>query len=496
LKGYIARRNIIYEIFPVNEPHAYAIVSFDPVNRRGRYEVIEPTLFDHERNALKQISEHLKATIDTTMSELGSRKDAIAFFRNKLEEATRIYKLGLSEPSKEILLYYLIRDYLDYGKIDVMMRDPMIEDVSCNGPEIPLYIWHRTYESIPTNIRFDTDAELDSYIIRLAYKASRMITVANPLLDGSLPDGSRVQLTYGRHITKQGSTYTIRKFKEDPLTIVDLIINKTLSADIAALLWYLVENRISVFVCGGIASGKTTTLNCVSMFIDPNAKIVTIEDTPEVQLYHDNWIRAIARPKTSSSEGISLFDLLRTSMRQRPDYILVGEIRGAEAYTLFQAMSTGHLGLSTLHAESADAALRRLETQPMNIPRMMLASLHMIVVMARLEHKDKPVRKVISCSEVQGLTKKGDINLSTLVEWNSKGDQWRLLGNSYYLQRAAEKRGIEVDEAMKDITRRTEILNALARQGKRNFVAVTQTIRDYLQTPDIVYDTLVGRNTS
>jgi flagellar protein FlaI len=376
--------------------------------------------------------------------------------------------------------------------MDVMMQDPLIEDISCNGPNVPLYIWHRTYESIPSNVEFSSDEELDTYIIRLAYKAKRMISVANPLLDATLPDGSRIQLTYSKYVTKQGSTYTIRKFKADPLTIVDLIKNETISPEMAALFWFVVENKSSIFVCGGVASGKTTMLNCLSSFISPDSKIVTIEDTPEVHLYHKNWIRAITRPSTGSSEEITLFDLLKASMRQRPDYILVGEIRGEEAYTLFQAMSTGHLGLATLHAENVASALRRLETQPMNIPRMMVAGLNMVMIMARRELDGQPVREIIECAEVKGLDENGEMVVDPLFEWDAATNSWMLLNESYYLEKAAKMRGISVAEAKNDIRMRAEILNYLAEQGKRSFKEVTQVIRNYVTAPENVHESISG----
>jgi flagellar protein FlaI len=460
------------------------------VIRQARYEAIEPILFEEETTALDKIKTHLEDTINTTMSEIGSIDDAVTFLRKNMEEADSLYKLKLSDHTKEKILYFLIRDHLYFGKMDVMMRDPLIEDISCNGPNVPLYIWHRTYESIPTNVEFSDHEELDSYIIRLAYKAKRMISVANPLLDATLPDGSRIQLTYSKYVTKQGSTYTIRKFKADPLTIVDLIKNETISPEVAALLWFVVENKSSIFVCGGVASGKTTMLNCLSTFISPDSKIVTIEDTPEVQLYHKNWIRAVTRPGTGSSEEITLFDLLKASMRQRPDYILVGEIRGEEAYTLFQAMSTGHLGLATLHAENVDSALRRLETEPMNIPRMMVGGLNMVMIMARREIDGQPTRKIIECAEVKGLKDNGEIDVDTLFEWDAKDNVWRLLNESYYLEKAAKMRGISVVEAKNDIRMRAEILNYLAEEGKRSFTEVTQVIRNYVTAPETVHESL------
>ena len=481
------------DILPVKENYSYAIVSYDPVARQARYEVIEPLLEKEETDALLKIKKHLEDTISTIMSDFGSIEEAGVFLQENMEETNKLYKLKLSEYSKDKIMYFLIRDHLHYGKMDVMMQDPHIEDISCNGPDVPLYIWHRTYESIPSNVEFLSDEELDSYIIRLAYKAKRMISVANPLLDASLPDGSRIQLTYSKYVTKGGSTYTIRKFKADPLTIVDLIINGTISPELAALLWYLVEQKSSVFVCGGVASGKTTMLNCLSSFIAPDSKIVTIEDTPEVQLYHKNWIRAVTRPSTGSSKEITLFDLLKASMRQRPDYILVGEIRGEEAYTLFQAMSTGHLGLATLHAENVASALRRLESEPMNIPKMMISGLNIVLVMARRELDEQPIRKVIECAEVNGLDSEGKIDVELLFEWDPIEDNWPLLKESHYLQKAAKMRGIGVEEAKHDIKMRAQILSYMAENNKRSFPEVTQMIRSYVQVPETIHESLTAQ---
>jgi flagellar protein FlaI len=492
IRVYVKDRNRLLEIYPVRPPHVYSTITFDQENHQIRYLAVEPTLSEKDAQSLKIIQDHLRTTFNTPLEQVGDRDKAIAVMKKGMEEAVKLYKLTLDPAVSEIILYYLTRDYLDYGKLDIMMKDPMIEDVSCNGPKIPLYIWHRKYESIPTNIHYDSHEELDSFIIRLAYKGKRMISVATPLLDASLPDGSRAQLTYGRYATKQGSTYTIRKFKEDPLTIIDLIKNGTISAEIAGLFWYLIENKISVFVCGGVASGKTTMLNGLSIFITPDAKIVTIEDTPEVQLYHENWIRSVTRAATASSAGIELFDLLKASMRQRPDYILVGEIRGAEAYTLFQAMSTGHLGLATLHAESADSVLRRLETEPMNIPRMMIASLNMIVIMARREINGSPTRRIISCDEVNGLDSEGEIIHKTLFQWDPKEDKWYMPSESHYLKKAAIAKGITVEDAQNDVKTRTDLLTFMVNQNKRTFTDVSQFIRDYAKTPESIHESLRG----
>ncbi|MGD0804320.1 MAG: type II/IV secretion system ATPase subunit [Candidatus Bathyarchaeia archaeon] len=491
VRAFIPDRTPLKNIYPIIDGKAYAVISTNHTTRQTKYEAVEPTLNDEDKKALKLVRDHFTATIDTTLTEVGGLDAALGSLKKGLDEAVSLHKLNLEEFRKEKLMYYLARDYLDYDKIDIMMKDPYIEDISCNGPNVPLYIWHRVYESIPTNIVFDNDSELDSYIIRLAYKSKRMISVANPILDAALPDGSRAQMTYSKYATKQGSTFTIRKFKADPLTIIDLIKNHTISAKMAGLFWYLVENKISIFCCGGVASGKTTMLNGLSTFIAPDAKIITIEDTPEVQLYHENWIRAVTRPSTGSSVGITLFDLLKAAMRQRPDYILVGEIRGEEAYTLFQAMSTGHLGLATLHAESTQSALRRLETEPMNIPRMMIAGLNMVVIMARRDVNGRPGRRILTAAEVQGLSDDNEIIVKDIFDWDPKTDTWNMPNQSFYLKKAAIMKGITLEQAQSDIDARAEMLTYLVNHNKRGFKEVTQVIRDYMSTPESAREALM-----
>jgi archaeal flagellar protein FlaI len=220
----------------------------------------------------------------------------------------------LSAESKNKLIYYIVRDNLGLGKIDALMHDALIEDISCDGVNVPIYIWHRKFESIPTNVIFGSSEELNSFALRLAYLTGSHVSIAQPILDASLPDGSRINLTYGSDITRKGSTFTIRKFKLDPFTITDLVSFNTLSKEMAAYLWFAVENRVSVFVAGGIAAGKTTLLNCLSMFIKPDMKVVSIEDTPEINLPHENWIPAVTRSHFgvgSDSAEVSLLICLR-----------------------------------------------------------------------------------------------------------------------------------------------------------------------------------------
>jgi flagellar protein FlaI len=383
-------------------------------------------------------------------------------------------------------MYYIIRDFIGYGKIDPLMRDHLIEDISADGVGIPIYVWHRKYESLPTNIVFETERELNSFIVRLAYLSGRHISLASPMLDATLPDGSRVQLTYGSEITRRGSTFTIRRFRVDPLTISDLITFNTMSSEMAAYFWYVIENRASILVAGGVAAGKTTTLNCLSMFIKPEFKIVSVEDTAELNLPHENWIPSVVRvgADENGASSITLFDLLRAAVRQRPDFIIVGEVRGKEAYTLFQAMATGHLGLSTIHAESAEAVLQRLESEPMNIPKQMLTMIDYILVQSRVELGDKPARRVRTVTEVIGLNPKTkDIQTHEVYKWNAKTDSFSYSGRSFILERIMNRKGVEEEEVQRELYQRKIVLEWMARNNIRRYTEVANVIREYYADP-------------
>jgi flagellar protein FlaI len=255
----------------------------------------------------------------------------------------------------------------------------------------------------------------------------------------------------------------------------------------AAFLWYAVENRVSILVAGGIAAGKTTLLNCLSMFIKPDLKVVSIEDTPEINLPHENWIPATTRTHfgvSTESADVTLFDLLKASLRQRPDYIIVGEIRGAEAYTLFQAVSTGHLGMSTVHAESVESAVYRLESAPMNIPRTLIAGIDIILVQKRIEVKGKPVRKTVAASEIVGLDpRSGEILTNEVYRWNSLDETFDYTGRSYILEKVAEKTGLTIEQAEKELQNRTKILKWMIKKNIRNYKDVSSIIRSYLENP-------------
>ncbi|NIO22046.1 MAG: type IV secretory pathway protein [Candidatus Aenigmarchaeota archaeon] len=389
----------------------------------------------------------------------------------------------------EKLKYYLVRDLINYGKIDPFMHDYMVEDISCDGPDIPVYIWHRQRESIPTNVVFEEN-DLNSFIVRLAYLAGKHINIANPMLDASLPDGSRIQLTYEREVTRKGSTFTIRRFRADPLTVSDLISLRTLSPELAAWFWVVMERKTNILIGGGTASGKTTTLNSLSAFFPPDDKIITIEDTAELNIPHQNWISSVVRSGfgvTTSSAEITLFDLLKAAMRQRPDYIIVGEVRGDEAYTLFQAMATGHGGLSSIHCDSAMAALNRLESAPMNIPRTLMPTLNVIGMQTKLRMKDMSVRKVSHVVEIVGLDPVSkEVLTNEVFRWDPSNDFFTYSGRSIVIESIAERYGLKEEGLKEELLNRRHVLEWMVKKKIRKYDKVGAVVREYYADPEKV----------
>ena len=470
----------------------YAAIVKDPETQKTQYEVIEPTLQPEEENQLQQIKTFLMEEVDVSLKEIETKEKAENYLKHKIRETIKKYRIKVAPEGIDKLIYYVIRDFIGYGKIDPLMKDHLIEDISADGVNIPIYAWHRFYESLPTNVIFKNEVELNSFIIRMAYLSGKNISIASPILDASLPDGSRIQLTYGNEVTRRGSTFTIRRFRVDPLTISDLITFNTMSSEMAAYLWYIIENRASVTVAGGVASGKTTMLNCLSMFIKPEMKIVSVEDTQELNLPHENWIPSVVRSgfghEDKRSGTITLFDLLRAAVRQRPDYIIVGEVRGEEAYTLFQAMATGHLGMSTIHAESVEAVINRLTSEPMNIPKPLIAMTDVIMIMTRTEINGKPARRATSTTEIVELEPKTkEIITSEVFNWNQKGDTFAFSGQSHVISNQMKKVGIAEEDIKRELNRRKTVLEWMVHEGIRRYTDVANLIREYYANPNRVY---------
>lgn len=420
------------------------------------------------------------------------------FKKNKKEgknESTETRKELTEEEqkTKDKIFYHIFREFIGYGKIDILMDDDGIEDISCDGHHVPIFIYHKKYEAITTNIRFEDEDELDSFVVRLSQICGKQISVYSPIVDGKLPDGSRLQTTLAKTVTK-GSTFTIRRFRADPFTPIDLIGYDTLSVDMAAYFWMVIENGASILFCGGTASGKTSSLNALSLFIPASHKIISIEDTREVNLPHKNWIAGTTRQGFSSSEesktgkDIDMFDLIRTAMRQRPRVIIVGEVRGREAYNLFQAMATGHISYSTVHASTIHTLIQRLENPPISLPRALLTSLDIIVFQNSVDIGGKTVRRMTSITEVIKLDP--DTNQLIFMEpfsWVSKtDDRFESSGTSKILSNIRLQNDWTEEQLNKELENRMLILEWMRKKNIRSYKEVGRIVSDYHKYPDVL----------
>ena len=397
----------------------------------------------------------------------------------------------IEKKTKDKIFYHIFREFLGYGKIDILMQDEGIEDISCDGHHVPLFIYHKKYDAIPTNVHFQNAEELDSFVVRLSQICGKQISIYSPIVDGKLPDGSRLQTTLAKTVTK-GSTFTIRRFRENPLTPIDLLDYETISPEMAAYFWMAIEKGASILFCGGTASGKTTALNALSLFIPPSSKIVSIEDTREVNLPHKNWISGTTRQGFSSSDesktgkDIDMFDLIRAALRQRPRVIIVGEVRGREAYSLFQAMATGHTSYSTVHASTIHTLIQRLENPPISLPRALLTSLDIIVFQNAVDIGGKTLRRITSVTEVIKLDP--DTNQLIFMEpfrWCSKtDDRFESSGSSKILNNIKQENDWTDEQLQKELENRMTILEWMRKKNLRNYTDVGRVVSDYSKYPE------------
>jgi archaeal flagellar protein FlaI len=478
------------EVIPIEEPFSFVRIKYDGVAGEYLYDVIEPVLTDDEREILDVVKGALIVSLNLYETKDLEEKKAVL---NKATERL-LEKLGvdLNPISRERIMYYLRRDFTGYGVINVMMIDPNIEDCSCDGVGIPLYIYHRKYGSIKSNIKFDREDELDNYVVWLSQKCGKHISVANPLLDATIPDGSRLNATLGKHVTKRGSSFTIRRFKDNPFTPVDLLKFKTMSTEMMSYLWISVEFGSSMLVCGGTASGKTTTLNAILLFIPPQMKIVSIEDTRELNLPHENWIPGLTREgfggRNGSTTGtINMFDLLTAALRQRPQYLMVGEVRGKEAYVVFQAMATGHISYSTFHAEDVQAMVHRLENDPINLPRALLTALNLVLLQGQVKVGTKMTRRVKGLTEIVGMDPEtGELITNSVFVWNPADDTFTYSGHSYIYEKVRAVRNWSPREMEREVKRRIDILEYMKKIGVNNYRQVAKIVSAYYKDPEKV----------
>jgi len=474
----------------VVEPFAKVkIVEIPEAGNQRAYFVEEVQLTEEERKAVEKLIDILSVELEPPASFDVDLRQHVVEEARRLAEKYKGSLRGISEESWGKILYYIERDLVGYGPIEVLMRDYKLEDISCDGVDRAIHVWHRDYESIPTNIVFRSRDYLREFIVKLAHMAGKHISAAFPIVDAMLPGRHRLAATYGEEVSPRGSTFTIRKFREKPLSIVEMIESGNLDDWTAAYLWVMLENRMTLMVIGATAAGKTTLLNAIANFFKPGFKIVTIEETPELNLPHENWVQLVSRESYGLGESkvgeISLYDLVKVSLRYRPDYIIVGEVRGEEAFVLFQAMSTGHGGMSTMHADSLDRAVKRLTSPPMNVSPAYIPSLNIAIMTERtILPSGGFARRVKHVWEVEDYEKYREV-----VRWDPTKDVHRVVAESYHLRLIAERTGKRVEDLYREIERRRVVLRWMRFKGIKETKEVFTYINKYYTYPEEVYST-------
>jgi len=420
--------------------------------------------------------------------------DPNTYIRSEAERLAKKYGLAkrvkrLGEESWQRILYYLHRDLIGFGPLHVLMSDRLIEDISVNGVNLPVYVWHRRHESMPTNLKIVDERTLDNLLVKLTHMAQKHISTAFPILDAMLPSKDRVAATFRFEVSPKGSTFCIRRFREEPFSIVDLIELGTIDEMLAAYFWLMIENRMTIAVIGGTGAGKTSTLNALASLVKPSMKIVTVEEIPELLLPHENWVQLVSRASYGLGMAkigeISLFDLVKVSLRYRPDYIVVGEVRGEEAFVLFQAMATGHGGLTTLHAESIEHAVKRLTSPPMNVAESYIPLINVAILQERVQ-LPRPRMGLTFGRRIREVCEVIDYEKYELIAtWNPLTDSFNSnFRKSEMLRRIAIKYGVSVESVLEELSRRALFFHDLLARGVRNNNEVKKEImRYYLLNP-------------
>ncbi len=474
----------------LGDPHVKVNVFLDPETSEYIYHPIEPALAPRQKEVYEFLLMTLNKALTYNKEAMEDPELKSKFLIGEIESIRSDYISiigNISEDFLDPILYYIKREFIGYGKIHCLMLDQGVEDISCDGTDIPVFVYHRDYGSIRTTIDYETDEILEGYVVSLAQRAGKGITVADPILDATLPEGHRLNATFGREVTTRGCSFTIRKFKEDPLTITDLVRFGTISTEMAGHLWLAVQYGESMIFAGGTASGKTATMNAISIFIPTSAKIVSIEDTREVNLPHQNWIAGITRGGAEGDKAgdINMYHLLRAALRQRPEYVIVGEVRGKETMTMFQAMATGHTTYSTMHADSVKSIVYRLENPPISIPRVLIQALNLVAIHNQLRVGGKRVRRITELVEIVGIEPTSlEVITNRVYGWEAAGDHFDFGGHSNLYEKIMDMEDMTRDEVVFELNRRAEVIDWLERNDIRQYRDVSKVVVEYYEAPE------------
>ena len=481
--------NILY---PVGDP-LFVHIYRDPKTEK-RYIAIEPRLQNAEEQAKYEVvkekilelapskvipenREEFEIFLDQLYNEALQKINNKGFFSRK--------SVKLTEIETEKFRYLIKRDIVGIGPLEVLIRDPYIEDIHILGAEYVSLI-HKIFDALPTNIKFESNITLADYLKALSERIGRPVSDKTPIVDGTLPDGSRINIIYSPDVSINGPSTTIRKFSATPLSVIQLVKWNTFSAEVAAYLWLALEYGMSVFICGETASGKTTTLNSIIPLIKPQSKIFTAEDTPEVVVPHPTWQRLTTRERGPEESRVTLFDLLKAALRSRPNYIIVGEIRGTEGAIAFQAMQTGHPVLATFHAGDIKKMIQRFTGHPINVPVTFIDNLNIALFQQAVYVKGRFLRRVLNVIEIEGYYEElGGVSTRTVFEWDSVSDRYMFRGmnNSYILEKKiAEVVGYEdPKDIYNELFLRARIIQRMAELGITNYWDVYREIKNFYE---------------
>ncbi|MBS3094956.1 type II/IV secretion system ATPase subunit [Candidatus Pacearchaeota archaeon] len=469
-------------------PFAYAHVYWDTKILEIVYEIEEPILNETEKQYRDELENAMKDLINYDIIIGKTTQEMQKYIERMMKILAIELGMNIDYESYKKIFYYIARDFIGFNEVEPLLRDYYIEDIECNGADTPIYVVHRNFRNLKTNLKFSDMDLLASFVEKLAQRCGKYISYAQPILDGSLPDGSRVNATYTKDITSRGPTFTIRKFTKTPWTPTHLILFNTLSPEMLAYLWMLVQYKMNVLIAGGTGSGKTTLLNAFAFFIPPEARVVSIEDTRELNLPRENWLPSVVRNPTGTEKTgeIDLFALLKSSFRQNPDYVIVGEVRGQEAYVLFQGMASGHSSISTIHADSVDTVIKRLETPPIELSPTLMNVLDCVCVMTHAVVNKQETRKLKEIVEIINVTPEGLALTNTPFVWNPADNQFYFKKDSKILEKISKRYGIPMGELQNEFRRRTQILYGMAVKKVTKVEDVQRIINEYYKNPNAV----------
>ncbi len=470
------------ERYWIEEPFNFTVILRNEKTGEFRYHLVEPVLTEDEKKILQDVWTGLRDILPYEDIEEGEKEKVL---EEKFAEVIKSHGIKETRTAYK-LLYFIKRDNLGLNKLNPLLKDKNIEDISCDGKNVPIYLYHRKYYNIRTNVKFGD--ELDSFVAQLAEKSGSHLSYGEPVAESSLPDGSRVQATFGTEVTTRGSSFSIRRFMGSTFTPVDLIKYGTFSPQMLAYLWLTSEHGKNTMIIGGTASGKTSTLNALGFFIPPDAKIVSIEDTRELSLYQENWLPNVTREEVGAKE-IDMHELVKIAMRQRPEILIVGEVRGIEARAMFQAISTGHTAFCTMHAGSVQRAANRIQGDPMNISKSMFAGLDIICLQRITNIGRKRARRNERVVEITGLDPDTrDIRIGEIYDWEKAGDVFKKREDSSHLREIQENEGLDKRDINRELKNRQRVLSYLANNDITSYGEIASTIRQYYYNPDKILE--------